>query len=237
MTYQTIRLRNTLCSLLPWAVSFLERCRIAFHYLPSLFQTGQRLPLPYLLKRGIITRLAIKSGARVLVETGTYMGDTPWQLRHLFERIWTVEVHPPLAALARDRFKKVAKVTVVEADSRHALREIVPQIDQPTLYWLDGHYSSGITGMGEEVCPIFAELDTVFSQARAPFVALIDDARLFGQEEGYPTLTELKAHLDRLPQPPLIWMESDIVFVVPQNHPLAAECQAVPFDAIRSLLY
>lgn len=237
MTYRTIHLRNRLCALMPWAVSLLERLRMAFGYLPKLFRDGQKLPLPYLLKRGIIARMAVRSGAKVLVETGTYMGDTPWQLRELFERIWTVEVHPPLAALARDRFKNMSHVTVIEADSRHALKEIVPQLDKPVLYWLDGHYSGGITGMGEAVCPIFAELDTVFAETKVPFVILIDDARLFGQEDGYPTLTELNEYFQRLPQRPQVWMEIDIIFVIPAQHSLAGACKQLPFDAIRSLLY
>lgn len=237
MTYRTIRLRNRICALFPWAVAFLERLRIAFHYLPSLFREGQTLPLPYLLKRGIIARFALRSGSKLLVETGTYLGDTPWQLRHLFQHVWSVEVHPPLAELARDRFQKEPKVTIVKADSRHALKDIVPQLDAPVLYWLDGHYSGGITGMGEAVCPIFAELDIVFAETKPSFAVLIDDARLFGQEDGYPSLQELKDYLDRLPQPPFVWMESDILFLVPKTHPLATECQRLPFDAIRSLLY
>lgn len=237
MTYRTIRIRNLICSWFPWALALVERLRIAFFYLPSIFRDGQKLPLPYLLKRGLIARLAVRSGSKILVETGTYMGDTPWQLRHLFDKVWSVEVHPPLAELARERFKSIPQVSIVEADSRHALKEIVPQIDKPVIYWLDGHYSGGLTGMGEAVCPIFAELDTVFAQTKHPFVILIDDARLFGQEDGYPTLQELKDYLDRLPSPPWVWMESDVIFVLPKDHPMAKDCERLPFDSIRSLLY
>ena len=32
-------------------------------------------------------------------------------------------------------------------------------MDKPTVFWIDGHYSGGITGIGEAVCPILAELD------------------------------------------------------------------------------
>lgn len=237
MTYRTIRLRNLICSLCPWAVALLERLRIAFHYLSSIHRNGQSLPLPYFLKRGIIARIALRSGSKVLVETGTYMGDTPWQLRHLFHHVWSVEVHPPLAELARGRFKNDPKVTIVQADSRHALKDIVPQLEEAALFWLDGHYSGGITGMGEAVCPIFEELETVFARTEVPFVVLIDDARLFGKEDGYPTIEELRKYLNGLPQPPIMWIESDIVFVIPKDHPLAADCKCLPFDAVVSLLY
>lgn len=237
MTYRAIRWRNRICGLLPGLVSLIERLRIAFRYLPSLHREGLSLPLPYLLKRGVIARFARRCGSRLLVETGTYLGDTPWQLRHLFEKVWSVEVHPPLAALARERFKNEAKVTIIEADSRHALKQIVPQLEQPVLFWLDGHYSGGITGMGESVCPIYAELDTVFSQTKPEFVVMIDDARLFGHEDGYPTLAELRSYLDRLPEPPLCWMEDDIIFVVPRTHRIASEIELLPFEPRRSQLY
>ncbi len=195
------------------------------------------MPLPYFFKRGIIARVALRSGSKVLVETGTYMGDTPWQLRHLFHQVWSVEVHPPLAELARDRFKNDSKVTILQADSRHALKDIVPKLGEATLFWLDGHYSGGITGMGEAVCPIFEELETVFTRTTVPFVVLIDDARLFGNEDGYPTIKELHNYLSRLPNTPIVWIESDIVFVIPKEHPLAADCVYLPFSSIGSLLY
>ncbi len=236
MNYNFIRLRNWVSRLAPWAVRLAERLRIAFYYLPSLHIEGLRLPMPYMLKRGMIARLAKVSGAKILVETGTYLGDTPWQLRHLFERIWSVEVHPPLAALARERFAGVDHVTIVEGDSRHALKEIAPLVDKPVLYWLDGHYSGGFTGMGDLYCPIFDELDTVFGQTKTPFVAMIDDARLFGVEEGYPTLEALNDHLKKLPGPPIAWVENDVVFVVPADHALAAQCKELPFKAITSQL-
>jgi|SRR6516162_10639014 hypothetical protein len=110
-------------------------------------------------------------------------------------------------------------------------------MDKPTVFWIDGHYSGGITGIGEAVCPILAELDTIFGDTKVPFTLLIDDARLFGIEEGYPKLEELHDYLARLPEPPLVWIENDIVFVIPKCHPLAAECVRLPFDTYLSQLY
>lgn len=222
---------------MPWAVATAERLRIAFLYLPRLHRSGLKLPMPYMFKRGMIAQFAIQSGAKLLVETGTYMGDTPWQLRHLFDHLWSVEVHPPLAALAKARFLKVPNTTIIEADSGQALKDIVPQLNKPTLFWLDGHYSGGMTGMGADYCPIFAELDTIFGQANVPWVAMIDDARLFGTEAGYPSLEALCDYFAHLTSPPHVWVENDIVFVVPLTHPLAAKCKALPSRAIMSLLY
>lgn len=237
MHYRTIRLRNWISALFPWLVTLLERLRIGLVFLPRMAREGYALPLPYVYKRGMLARMARQCGAEVLVETGTYMGDTPWALRKQFRRIWTVEVHPPLARLARDRFRRHPHVTVVEADSAFALKDIVPQIDAPALYWLDGHYSFGITGQGTQVCPLFDELETVFAHTKVPFAVMIDDARLFGQEDGYPTLQALADFLARLPTPPLAWLENDIIFLLPRDHPLAATLAALPFPSLRSAFY
>jgi hypothetical protein len=218
MSYRMIHLRNLVCALFPWLFTWLERLRFAFVFLPRFAKDGLSLPLPYLLKRAILARAAARCSAEMLVETGTYMGDTPWHFRHRFKRIWTVEVHPVLAGLAKRRFAAHPQVTVVEGDSRHVLKDIVSQVDRTVIYWLDGHYSGGITGIGEAVCPIFAELETIFSQAKTAFLICIDDARLFGTEDGYPTIPELTAFLQERCGTPRLWIENDIIFIVRAAH-------------------
>lgn len=218
MSYRTIHLRNVACALFPWLFNWLERLRFGLVFLPKAEKYGLTLPLPYLLKRAILARAAARFGAEVLVETGTYMGDTPWFFRHRFRRLWTVEVHPVLAGLAKRRFAAHPQVTVVEGDSRHVLKDIVPQVDRTALYWLDGHYSGGITGIGEAVCPILAEMETIFSHAKTAFLVCVDDARLFGTEVGYPTIPELVAFLREQCGTPRLWIENDIIFVVPASH-------------------
>ena len=55
------------------------------------------------------------------------------------------------------------------------------------LFWLDGHYSGEGTGGCDEVCPIIAELRLIAQSKRKDHCILIDDARLFIGEDGYPT--------------------------------------------------
>ena len=35
----------------------------------------------------------------------------------------------------------------------------------PAIFWLDGHYSAGITAMGEQATPIFKELTHIFGDS------------------------------------------------------------------------
>jgi hypothetical protein len=66
-------------------------------------------------------------------------------------------------------------------------------LDVPTLFWLDGHYSGGITSSADLHSPINAELDAILGHAIATHVILIDDARLFTGRDGYPHLDEVLA--------------------------------------------
>ena len=152
-------------------------------------------------------------GAEVLVETGTFMGDTTWSLRRDFRRIYTVEVDPSLAALARERFKMIASVTVVEGDSASVLGRICGEVDGACLFFLDGHYSGGITGMGSKECPVLEELDAIFTLTKHPFRIVIDDARLFGTHPSYPDLETLAGFLANQKHKTCMRIENDAILI------------------------
>jgi hypothetical protein len=61
-------------------------------------------------------------------------------------------------------------------------------VSGPCLFWLDGHFSAGVTARGDVDTPIVAELDSVLGRSGWNDVVLIDDARLFGQGD-YPSLS------------------------------------------------
>lgn len=149
---------------------------------------GISIPYPSLLKRAILLQEIKDFNADNFVETGTYLGDTPWYLRKHLRRIISIEVHPPLADLARQRFKKVDNVTIAEGDSGAILSDFLTDLSGRTVFWLDGHYSGGITGIGDEECPIFRELSAIISLCKTDWLILIDDARCFGSHPAYPTV-------------------------------------------------
>ena len=87
----------------------------------------------------------------------------------------------------------MSNVDIIQGDSGKVFPAILPQIEEPCLFWLDGHYSAGITAKGQLETPIIEELQAIFNHPeKTNHVILIDDARCFTGENDYPELSELK---------------------------------------------
>jgi len=153
---------------------------------------------PYLVKRAMLLAECRRIDARWFVETGTYMGDTLWFLREAVPNLMSIEVQPDLARLAARRFRKFPQVEIINGDSALELVKVVKRIDVPCLFWLDGHYSAGMTGRGIKDCPIFEELAAIASVAGQKCSIMIDDARCFGTDPTYPNIEQLKQAIDKL---------------------------------------
>ena len=193
---------------------FLACAAFSVRHLPRLARNGWSSPLPPLLKRSFLHGIAKREGMAVLVETETYLCDTSWWLKGVFSRIHTIEVDPFLCAAAGRRFSRFPHVSVHLGDSSAVLPSIITGISQPALYWLDGHYSAGITGSGTLECPVMAELDAIYELSTAPFIIVIDDARCFGQDPAYPSMTELRQRItDISGGQPAISVENDMIII------------------------
>jgi hypothetical protein len=214
-TPERIRFRNALIAAAPWAFSVGLRARFAFQTLPRWRQNGWESPLPNLLKHSILVRYARLHQLTALVETGTYLGDTPWELRKTFAEIHTIELSPILCRLAKERFKRLAHILVHEGDSARKLPELLKHLTRPTLFWLDGHFSGGITAQGKVSAPIADEVSAIAKQCPVRFVLLIDDARSFGSEVGYPSLDQFREKISGWLPGAIVSVENDIIAIVP----------------------
>ncbi len=126
---------------------------------------------------------------KVFVETGTYLGDTSAYMARFAEQVITIEIQPDLYRRAVHRFRGHPNVQIHQGDAAWLLPQIAAQLTQPYLLWLDGHYSDGITGKGEEREPAL----TILKQLTIPpgTTIAVDDMRLFGTHPEYPTLEDL----------------------------------------------
>ena len=156
---------------------------------------GSPVPPPHEVKQMTIAEFQGKYGHSILVETGTYMGDMVEAQKRIFDRVYSIELGQELFENATKRFKYDSHISIFQGDSGKVLVDIIKLIDKPAIFWLDGHYSSGITAKAEKECPILEELDSIFNGKKLDHVILIDDARCFVGENDYPTIDYLRSYI------------------------------------------
>jgi hypothetical protein len=179
--------------------NILEGYRIRKTYRQWLSK-GKPQPVHRVVKQMTVKAFAQKYGIRVFIETGTYLGDMVAAVKDDFDRIYSIELSEDLYKQAKKKFTGYKHITIVHADSSQAMPGILSRIDAPCLFWLDSHYSAGITAGGEKETPIWEELGHICKHPINNHVILIDDARLFTGENNYPTLEFLKTFIEsRLP--------------------------------------
>lgn len=177
---------------------------------------GRPNPPPHLIKQAAIRRYAQQHGTRTFVETGTFHGDMVEAMRKDFDRLYSIELSPELFRRAKLRFAGNPRIEIIHGDSGIELGKLMARIREPTLFWLDGHYSAGETARGDRDTPILAELSHIFGSAGARHVVIIDDARCFGFDRDYPTLDQLREHVLSLQQDVDIEVEHDSIRITPR---------------------
>lgn len=154
-------------------------------------ESGCSTPPPSSVKRRIVRHYLDSLRINTLVETGTYFGDTVAFFRSRCSRIISIELSEALAKRAQARFRGSNHIEILQGDSCALLGGVMAKLDQPALFWLDGHYSGGVTAKGALSTPIRAELETILKHPQRHAI-LIDDARLFVGNDDYPTIDELR---------------------------------------------
>ncbi len=170
--------------------NFFINAYLKRRHIVSWEKNNYPVPAPHAIKQLSILYHALVYKINVLVETGTYLGDMVWAQKDYFQKIYSIELSEELFQKAKRRFRNKGNVELIQGDSSEKISEILSKIMSPVLFWLDGHYSGGITAKGAKVCPIYGELEHVFKSSYS-HVILIDDARLFTGNDDYPTLNEL----------------------------------------------
>lgn len=175
-------------------------------------RAGRPVPPPEPVKWRLVRATAVARGLHVFVETGTFRGDMVEAMRTHCTRIISIELDPARFEAASARFAGCTNVTILHGDSGKVLSDVVAELTEPALFWLDGHYSGPGTARGEADTPILAELSHVLDAA-AGHTILVDDARLFDGTADYPTLAELERHVRRLRSDASIDIRDDMIEV------------------------
>ncbi|WP_295442891.1 class I SAM-dependent methyltransferase [uncultured Thiodictyon sp.] len=111
------------------------------------------------------------------VETGTYLGETTrWASAH-FRQVFSIELSEALYRQAAINLSDLQNVTLMQGNSGTRLADALRLIQTPALFWLDGHYSFGVTAGEQHECPVLSELRAL--AGRGEDIVLIDDAHMF----------------------------------------------------------
>ena len=179
---------------------------------------------PHLLKRRIIVRLAREHKAELFIETGTLFGDMVYAMRHTFKRLVSIELDDWLFNRARRRFQRYPHIRILHGDSGRRIVEVLAEVRQNCLFWLDAHYSGGITAHGEAMTPIFDEIRAILNHEIKNHIVVIDDARLFNGTDGYPTFRALRDFVESIDPSRMIWIENDTISIalvsLPYGNPM-----------------
>jgi hypothetical protein len=156
-------------------------------------KNGKPLPPPHIVKQLAIKEYAKRFRLTSFIETGTYQGEMIDAVKGTFDKIFSIELEKKLCEEACRKFDRYEHITILQGDSGEKLIEVLSQLNQPGLFWLDGHYSGGETAKGELDTPIMKELDSIYRHPLAKeHIILIDDARCFNGEGDYPGIAALE---------------------------------------------
>ena len=181
-------IREILVKLGLWyCLDTLRKTPEILHY----FRSGCSGVAPHPIKMKVVQYYLKTRQISEFCETGTYLGDTLGFIAKSGVRCTSIELSEELYQLACKRFRGHNNVRLVQGDSGKQLPQLLNQYDKPVLFWLDGHYSSGITAGTETYNPISTELKAILNHSIKKHVILIDDARCFNGKDGYPNLDDL----------------------------------------------
>jgi hypothetical protein len=141
-----------------------------------------------------------KSEYDIFIESGTYGGGTITSMYDEFDTLYTIELSEKYYQYFDDikRNNNYDKIINYYGDTVDVLPVILQTLTpkDKSIFWLDGHWSSGDTAKGKKDCPLIEEcnhIDYFYKPDKG--IVLIDDYRLFGtfinEDWSYITLDKI----------------------------------------------
>ena len=169
---------------------------------------------PQLIKEFVFEKYGVVNAP--WIETGTFLGKTTNFLRERYPHVHSIEPEIKLYNAALKRFHG-KNVTLYNDVSENVLPKLLKNLLGDVNFWLDGHYSEGITFKGEKDCPVEDELNIIEANLNNfnKITILIDDVRCFlptnSEYPDYPSIDYLVDWARRLN---MSWrIEHDIIIM------------------------
>lgn len=173
---------------------------------------GYRENTPQFVKKKVLRKYSVTDG--IWIETGTYLGTTTRFLLKLASKVYTIEPEARLADAAAYKFRNT-KIEVLKGESEKILPDLLPELNGNISFWLDGHYSAGITYKGDQEFPVKMELKCIEENLHKfeAISILIDDVHCFLPESvGYDDRPSLDFIIDWARKHNFSWrIEHDIL--------------------------
>jgi hypothetical protein len=114
------------------------------------------------------------------IETGTYHGGTIFGLEPYFDKLYTIEFSEKYYNDTKSVYEG-NKINFLLGDSSIVFQDLLPNIADKCIFFLDGHWSGEDTGRSNKDCPLEEELQCIHDLFQNDAIIIIDDVRLFGQ--------------------------------------------------------
>lgn len=111
------------------------------------------------------------------VETGTFRGDGLRRLAKFLPEAISIELSPRYFTVASEATADLPNALVMQGHSAEVIPTLVDP-NKPTLWFLDGHWSTLDTAGADDQCPVMREIPAI-AGGHPDDVIVVDDARLF----------------------------------------------------------
>lgn len=163
---------------------------------------------PAFIKYALIGQVMNFFSPKIFVETGTLWGDTCLFFRNHFKKLYTIDIDKFCYENAKNISRNFPNIEPILGDSGIKITEVLEKIDEPALFFLDGHFTPIDNPRGKNPkasnygnlrseqfgnTPIISEIKKIGNHIIKNHVILIDDVGHFEQNEafGYPSMTQL----------------------------------------------
>lgn len=123
------------------------------------------------------------------IETGTLNGDTILVMESYFDKLYTIEFSEKYYNNTKNKYNG-NKIKFILGDSSIIFEDLLPTIKDKSIFFLDGHWSSGDTGRSDKDCPLIEEITCINNLFINEAIIIIDDFRLFGLDKSSGKLNE-----------------------------------------------
>lgn len=157
------------------------------------------------------------------IESGTYLGATAFWASQHFSKVITIEASKELRDTAAQKYSSQKNIEFRHGNSPDVLADIVQQLDTPAIFWLDAHWSGGITYGQQIECPLRLELE-IIKTSKQENIVLIDDASFFlspppapHRIDAWPTISEIIKDLERINPNYYTVIWNDVIIALPSK--------------------